>query len=99
MIQLAAANPISSNIRFRVCSPQLEAVSETFDVILDRHAPFDLDAIAAHLKPVGYFVTQQVGERDMACVQAALGQTAQRPRPARPRSTGSSPGTWMSEAS
>ena len=43
-------------------------------MILDRHAPFDLDAIAAHLKPVGYLVTQQVGERNMACVKAALQQ-------------------------
>jgi hypothetical protein len=43
-------------------------------VILDRQAPFDLSVIAAHLKPVGYFVTQQVGERNMACVKAALAQ-------------------------
>src|SRR5271170_222361 len=74
MIQLAVANSTSGNVRFRVGSARLEAIAETFDVILDRQAPFDLDAIAAHLKPAGYFVTQQVGERNMACVQAALGQ-------------------------
>ena len=74
MIQLAAANSMSGNVRFRVSSNRLEAVSETFDVILDRHAPFDLNAIASHLNPAGYFVTQQVGERNMACVQAALGR-------------------------
>jgi SAM-dependent methyltransferase len=74
MIQLAAANSTPGNVRFRVDGARLEAVSETFDVILDRHAPFDLEAIADHLKPAGYFVTQQVGERNMACVQAALGQ-------------------------
>jgi len=74
MIQLATANSTSGNVSFRVSSARLEAVSETFDVILDRHAPFDLDAIAAHLKLAGYFVTQQVGERNMACVKAALGQ-------------------------
>jgi SAM-dependent methyltransferase len=74
MIQLAVANSTSGNVRFRVGSARLETVSETFEVILDRHAPFDLDAIAAHLKPAGYFVTQQVGERNMACVQAALGR-------------------------
>jgi len=39
-----------------------------------RHAPFDLSAIAARLQPGGYFITQQVGERNMACVKAALGQ-------------------------
>jgi hypothetical protein len=43
-------------------------------VVLDRHAPFDLAVIAAHLRPGGYFITQQVGERNMACVKAALGQ-------------------------
>jgi SAM-dependent methyltransferase len=79
MIQLAAANSISGNIHFGVGNARLEAVSETFDVILDRQAPFDLDAIATHLKPGGYFVTQQVGERNMACVQAALGQEKTQP--------------------
>jgi SAM-dependent methyltransferase len=74
MIQLAVANSTSGNVRFRVGSAELQAVSETFDVILDRQAPFDLEAVAVHLKPAGYFITQQVGERNMACVQAALGQ-------------------------
>lgn len=74
MIQLAVANSTSGNVRFCLCSERLETVSEAFDVILDRQAPFDLDAIAAHLKPGGYFVTQQVGERNMACVKAALQQ-------------------------
>jgi SAM-dependent methyltransferase len=79
MIQQAVANSTSGNIRFRVGSARLEAITETFDVILDRHVPFDLDAIAAHLKPAGYFVTQQVGERNMACVRAALGQEKTQP--------------------
>jgi hypothetical protein len=76
MIRLARANSTVGNLRFRVCSERLEAVPEAFDVIIDRHAPFDLGAVAAHLKPGGYFVTQQVGERNMACVKAALGQPA-----------------------
>jgi SAM-dependent methyltransferase len=79
MIQLAVANSTSGNIGFRVGSARLEAVSETFDVIFDRQAPFDLDAVAVHLKPAGYFITQQVGERNMACVRAALGQETTRP--------------------
>ena len=74
MIRRAQANSMASNLRFRVCSDRLEAVPDAFDVIIDRHAPFNLGAIAAHLKPVGYFITQQVGERNMACVKAALGQ-------------------------
>jgi SAM-dependent methyltransferase len=73
MVRLARQNP-AGNLRFRVCSERLESVPETFGVILDRHAPFDLAAIAAHLRPGGYFITQQVGERNMACVKAALGQ-------------------------
>jgi SAM-dependent methyltransferase len=79
MIQLARANSTASNVSFRVCSDRLEAVPEAFEVILDRHAPFDLGAVAAHLKPAGYFVTQQVGERNMACVKAVLGQAMDRP--------------------
>jgi len=79
MIRLARANSTAGHLRFRVGSERLETVPEAFDVIIDRHAPFDLGAIAAHLKPAGYFVTQQVGERNMACVKAALGQPASPP--------------------
>jgi hypothetical protein len=57
-----------------VGSEQLQGISPGFDVILSRHAPFDLEAIADHLKPGGYFITQQVGERNMASVKATLGQ-------------------------
>jgi SAM-dependent methyltransferase len=74
MVRLARQNPAAANLSFRVCTDRLESVPEAFDVILDRHAPFDLTAIAAHLRPGGYFITQQVGERNMACVKAALGQ-------------------------
>jgi SAM-dependent methyltransferase len=74
MVRLAREDPAAGNLRFRVGSERLESVPETFDVILDRHAPFDLGAVAAHLRPGGYFITQQVGERNMACVKAALGQ-------------------------
>jgi hypothetical protein len=69
---------------FRVGSERLESVAETFDVILDRQAPFDLAAIAAHLRPGGYFLTQQVGERNMARVKAALDQPPG-PRPIQPQ--------------
>jgi hypothetical protein len=78
MVLLASENP-AGNLGFRVCSERLESVPETFDVIIDRHAPFDLSAVAAHLKPRGFFITQQVGERNMACVKAALGQAVSLP--------------------
>ena len=38
-----------------------------------------LDAVAAYLRPGGYFITQQVGERNMACVKAPLGQAPGQP--------------------
>ena len=76
MVRFAAENSAAGNLNFRVCSDRLESVTETYDVIIDRHAPFDLSAVSAYLRPGGYFVTQQVGERNMACVKAALGQTA-----------------------
>ncbi len=79
MVLLASKNPAAGNLGFRVCSERLESVPGTFDVIIDRHAPLDLSAVAAHLKPGGYFITQQVGERNMACVKAALGQPASPP--------------------
>lgn len=41
MVRLARENP-AANLSFRVCSQRLESVRQTFDVILDRHAPFDL---------------------------------------------------------
>ena len=62
MIQLAMANSTSGNIGFRVGSARLEAVSETFEVILDRQAPFDLDAVAVHLKP-GRLLHNPAGRR------------------------------------
>jgi SAM-dependent methyltransferase len=78
MVRLAREGP-AGNLSFRVCSERLESVPGAFDVILDRHAPFDLDAVAAHLRPGGYFITQQVGERNMACVKAPLGQAPGQP--------------------
>lgn len=75
MVRLASSSVAGAgNLRFRVGSSRLESVPEAFDVILNRHAPLDLDAVAAHLRPGGYFITQQVGERNMGCVKAALGQ-------------------------
>jgi hypothetical protein len=62
------------NLSFRVCSDRLESVPEMLDVIISRHAPFDPVAVAAHLRPGGYFITQQVGERNMLCVKSALAQ-------------------------
>ena len=79
MVWLAREKPAPGNLSFQVCSKQLDSVPGFFDMILDRHAPFDLSAIAARLRPGGYFITQQVGERNMAYVKAALGHAPGRP--------------------
>src|ERR1700728_1762042 len=45
MVRLARENPAPGNLAFLVCSERLESVPGAFDVIIDRHAPFDLTAI------------------------------------------------------
>jgi SAM-dependent methyltransferase len=79
MVLLARRSRLAGNLGFRVGSERLESIPETFDVIIDRHAPFDLNAVAAHLAPGGYFITQQVGEWNMACVKEALDRSASPP--------------------
>jgi SAM-dependent methyltransferase len=73
MVRLAEQQSAASNLNFRVCSARLETIAEPFPIILNRHAELDLGAIREHLKAGGYLITQQVGERNMACVRAALG--------------------------
>jgi hypothetical protein len=79
MIRLAARTTNVPNVDFGVCSARLEGISATFALIINRHAPVDLEAIASHLQPGGHFITQQVGERNMACVRTALGLPAGQP--------------------
>ena len=74
MVEQAQRSSAAPNVKFGVGSARLEGMTATFDLILNRHAPLELRAIAGHLKPGGYFITQQVGERNMAAVKAALGQ-------------------------
>ncbi|HEY2076066.1 MAG TPA: methyltransferase domain-containing protein [Streptosporangiaceae bacterium] len=76
MIRLAEREHSSPSLEFRVSSARLEGVARSFPVVINRHAVLDLGAVTAHLKPGGYFITQQVGERNMACVRQALGQSA-----------------------
>ncbi len=78
MIAAATANAAGlGNLGFVQDDAGLRDMSQSFDVILNRHAAFDLDAVKSHLRPGGRFITQQVGERNMANVRAALGE---RPR-------------------
>jgi hypothetical protein len=41
------------------------------------HAPFGLSAVVAHLRPGGYFITQQVGEREYGVRESSPGPVAQ----------------------
>lgn len=74
MVRLAEQLPDVPNLEFRLGDARLEDVAGTFPVIINRHAELDWPAIAAHLAPGGFVITQQVGERNMACVRAALAQ-------------------------
>jgi SAM-dependent methyltransferase len=62
-----------AHVDFAVDDASLTSVPTTFDVILNRQAPYDLAAVAGHLRPGGRFITQQVGERNMRNVLSALG--------------------------
>jgi len=61
-----------SNLTFRVDNASLCGSSGLFDVILNRQAPYDLHAVSRHLRPGGWFITQQVGEHNMSNVARAL---------------------------
>lgn len=79
MVRLAAGTSTAPNVDFGVCSARLEGITATFALILNRHAPVQLPAITSHLQPGGHFVTQQVGERNMACVRRGARLAGQPP--------------------
>jgi len=75
MVERAGANgKNTANVEFAISAETLDKVSGSFDVIINRHAPFDLTAIHHHLKPGGYYVTQQVAESSMRNIKEVLGQ-------------------------
>jgi SAM-dependent methyltransferase len=51
---------------------QLPLPDAYFDLVINRHESFDAAEIARILKPGGYFLTQQVGGRDMVELNEAL---------------------------
>ncbi len=80
MIDIARQNAHAvDNVEFIVSSEKLARIEKDFDLILNRHAPFNLTAIFNHLKPGGYFITQQVGENNMQNVKKALNQKHENP--------------------
>ena len=73
MIRRAETNSASAgakNVHFRVgTGPE---VNGHFDVVINRHAPFEPEAIRELLPVDGTFITQQVGEHNMANVKTAF---------------------------
>jgi SAM-dependent methyltransferase len=79
MIEHAERNAVAvgaTNVHFRVGT--VAEIHDTFDVAINRHAPFEPAAIRDLLPIGGTFITQQVGEHNMANVKAAFHLTAPR---------------------
>jgi len=80
MIETAKENAVGiNNISFQVDNSALKDVIGQFDVITNRHAPFDIDPIKHHLKKGGIFITQQVGENNMTNIKKIIGSTNNKP--------------------
>jgi SAM-dependent methyltransferase len=65
-----AAKERPSNVRFEVGTGT--KLNRKFDVVLNRHAPFQPQMVKELLVDDGYFVTQQVGHRNMANIKVAF---------------------------
>jgi SAM-dependent methyltransferase len=77
MVDVARHNtPDNVNCRVKFLpmdAAELEFPDESFDVVLNRHAPAYVDEITRVLRPGGHFVTQQVGARNTANICALFG--------------------------
>ena len=56
-----------------MAAEDLEFPEASFDVVLTRHAPVAVPEVVRVLKPGGYFVTQGIGDQNMANVSAEFG--------------------------
>lgn len=80
MVKIATENAQDiPNITFHQDDHRLNKTPEEFDVILCRHAPYEVDALHSHLPQGGLFITQQVGEENMSNVKRTIGQAAEAP--------------------
>ena|SRR5260221_6774638 len=80
MVKIAHQNAKGiANMTFMVSDEKLAGLNRRFNIIIDRHAPFDLGAVKSHLLPGGYFITQQVGEKNMRNIKEALGKPIGKP--------------------
>jgi SAM-dependent methyltransferase len=80
MVTVATKNAEGvQNVAFAVDDASLASISDSFDVIINRHCLLDLTAVTKHLKKDGYFITQQVGEKNMENIKLAIGGTIDMP--------------------
>lgn len=80
MVQVARYNGKEvSNTSFYQDSEHLENTKKQFDMVINRHAPFDFTSTFNHLKPGGYFITQQVGEKNMLNIKKVMNKVTNTP--------------------
>jgi len=77
MIETALANKATAqvhNVSFEVMSAEaLRFADGEFDVVLNRHSAVDVGETLRVLRPGGYLITQQVGQRNLGNVCALFG--------------------------
>ncbi|MGI8406241.1 MAG: hypothetical protein ACR2OE_16030 [Thermomicrobiales bacterium] len=75
MVKIATENGRDiPNITFQRDDHRLNNTPEKFDVILCRHAPYEVDALHSHLSQGGFFLLQEVGEQNISNVKWTIGQ-------------------------
>lgn len=81
MIRVARQNGATqARVNFEEMSAEALAFpDEAFEVVLNRHAPVFLPEVLRVLKPGGYFVTQQVGDQNMANIKREFGSAGDIP--------------------
>ncbi len=80
MVEVAKENGRKvSNVSFYQDTEHLGNTKEQFDVIINRHAQLSLEAIFNHLRPKGYFITQQVGEKNMLNIKNVINKNSDTP--------------------
>jgi SAM-dependent methyltransferase len=66
------------HVHFTVmAAEQLQVADESFDVVLNRHSVVQVSEVVRVLKPGGYFIHQNVGQRNTANFFAAFGWSQQ----------------------
>ena len=63
------------NVKFKLAdAKKIPYPDEYFDIVICRHAPFFAKELFRVLKPEGFFITQQVGEKDKQNIKNVFGR-------------------------